>query len=282
MSRIAYVNGYYVPHRFATTHIEDRGYQFADGVYEVIALMNGKLIDLEPHLDRLDYSLAELKIERPVSREVLVHILKTTLQRNRLLSGMVYIQITRGVAPRYHGFPKAAEPTLVITCSYVNFEKIEGEKKKGIKVISLPDIRWRRPDIKSISLLPNVLGKQQALEQGAYEAILINREGYITESNSTNFWIIPKAGILQTFPISQQILNGITRRRVSQLAVKEGWEIVEKPFTLEQAKQAEEAFLSSSISGIMPVIAIDNQLIGTGKPGMIVSKLIDLYKEFAQ
>lgn len=282
MTRIAYVNGAYVPHAFATTHIEDRGYQFADGVYEVVALVGGKLIDLNPHLERLEYSLKELQIATPVSRQALIHIIMTTLEKNRLVDGMVYVQITRGVAPRYHGFPAEVAPVLVVTCRYVNPLKLEQEKKKGVNVISLPDIRWLRPDIKSISLLPNILGKQKALDQGAYEAILINKDGYVTESNAANFWIIPENGILQTFPISQQILNGITRGRLSQLASNKGWKILEEPFTLDQAKQAREAFLSSSVSGIVPVIQIDKQVVGEGTPGLMVTQLIDLYKEFTR
>lgn len=282
MSRIAYVNGSYVPHPQATTHIEDRGYQFADGVYEVVALVGGKLLDFEPHLDRLDYSLNELKLAKPVARPVLRHIIHTVLRKNRLQDGMVYLQVTRGVATRNHEFPQHTRPVLVVTCRYVCRKKIEMTKQQGVKVISLPDIRWARPDIKSISLLPNILGKQQAVEKGAYEAILINQDGFVTETNSTNFWIMPERGVLQTHPASQDILNGITRQRLIQLASSLGIKIKEQPFTLVDAYAAEETFLSSSISGIVPVIQIDDCQIGTGQPGNIVSQLNQSYQQFAK
>lgn len=282
MSRIAYVNGSYVPHLQATTHIEDRGYQFADGVYEVVALVDGKLLDFEPHLDRLDYSLNELRIKQPVSRVALRHIIYTVLQKNRLKNGMIYLQVTRGIAPRNHEFPKQSRPILVITCQYVCQKKIGTLRQNGVKVISLPDIRWARPDIKSISLLPNILGKQQAVDKGAYEAILINHDGVITETNSTNFWIISESNVLQTHPASQDILNGITRQRLMQIASSLGLKIKEQPFTLDDAYRAKEAFLSSSISGIVPVIQIDECKIDTGQPGNIVSQLIQNYQQFAK
>jgi D-alanine transaminase len=282
MSRIAYVNGSYIPQPQATTHIEDRGYQFADGVYEVVALIGGKLLDFEPHIDRLDYSLNELKIKQPVSRPALRHIIHTVIQKNRLKDGMVYLQVTRGVATRNHEFPQQSRPVLVITCRYICQKKIETMRQHGIKVISLPDIRWARPDIKSISLLPNILGKQQAIEKGAYEAILINRDGFITETNSTNFWIILENGVLQTHPASQEILNGITRQRLIQIANSIGLKIKEQPFTLDDAYVAKEAFLSSSISGILPVTQINDYKLGTGQPGNIVSQLIQHYRQFSK
>lgn len=282
MSRIAYVNGAYVPHQSATTHIEDRGYQFADGVYEVIALVAGKLLDLDPHLDRLEYSLNELQIESPVSRPALKHILQILLQKNRLYDGMVYIQITRGVAPRYHEFPVKPQPMLVMTCRYVCPAKIARVREQGVRVISLQDMRWSRPDIKSISLLPNILGKQKAIDNGAYEAILINRNGHITETNSTNFWIIPKKGVLQTYPASNDILNGITRQRLMKLVAPLNIEVKEQPFTLAEALKAEEAFLSSSVSGIVPVIQIDDHKVGQGQPGTIVPQLIQSYQQFGR
>lgn len=282
MSRIAYVNGAYVPHRSAVTHIEDRGYQFADGVYEVIALVQGKLLDLDPHLDRLDYSLDEVRIRQPLSRSGLKHVIRMVLQKNRLQEGLVYIQVTRGIAARSHEFPRQVDPVLVVTCRYVDPAKLANLRREGVKVISLPESRWARPDIKSVSLLPNVLGKQKALDQGSYEAILINREGYVTETNSTNFWIVPSQGILQTYPACGHILNGITRQRLIKLVGPLGFEVKEHPFTLKEALQAEEAFLSSSISGIVPVTRIDNQIIGSGRPGDVVMHLTKIYQEFAR
>lgn len=281
MSRIAYVNGTYVPHQSATTHIEDRGYQFADGVYEVVALVNRCLLELEPHLDRLDYSLGELKIVSPMPRPALRHIIQQVIKKNRLHDGMIYIQVTRGCAARTHEFPSNVTPILVVTCRYVCQKKIYSRKQKGVKVISLPDIRWGRCDIKSIALLPNVLGKQQAIEQGAYEAILINQNGFITETNSTNFWIVRETGILQTYPASADILNGITRQRLKKLAISLGMTVLEQPFTLEEATTAPEAFLSSSVSGIIPVIQINDNKIGTGQPEKIVTKLIQSYEQFS-
>lgn len=282
MSRIAYVNGAYVPHQSATTHIEDRGYQFADGVYEVVALVAGKLLDLDPHLDRLEYSLNELQIDNPISRPALKHIIQNLLQKNRLQDGMVYLQITRGIAPRYHEFPANVQPTLVITCRYVCPAKMARVREQGVKLISLPDTRWARPDIKSISLLPNILGKQKALDNGAYEAILINRNGHITETNSTNFWIMPEEGILQTHPASNDILNGITRQRLIKLVGSLGVKVRQQPFTLIDALRAREAFLSSSVSGIVPVVQIDDYKIGQGQPGEIVSQLIKGYQQFGK
>lgn len=282
MSRIAYVNGAYVPHQSAFTHIEDRGYQFADGVYEVIALAADKLLDLDPHLDRLDYSLRELRINNPVSRPALKHIIQTLLHKNRLHDGMVYLQITRGTAPRYHEFPANSHPTLVITCRYVCPVKTGRVRTQGVKLISLPDTRWARPDIKSISLLPNILGKQKAVDNGAYEAILINHHGHVTETNSTNFWVIPEEGVLQTHPASHDILNGITRQRLMKLSTSLGLTIKEESFTLADALKAREAFLSSSVSGIVPVIQIDDHKIGHGTPGAIVPQLIKSYQQFGQ
>ena len=275
MSRIANVNGVYLPHPLATTHIEDRGYQFADGVYEVIALVAGQLLDLDPHLDRLEYSLNEVRIDFPFSRVTLKHIIHILQRKNRLHDGMIYLQVTRGVSPRSHEFPLKARPTLVITCRYVCPIKTRQRREEGVKLISLPDLRWGRRDIKSISLLPNILGKQKAVDAGAYEAILINHKGHITETNSTNFWIIPEEGVLQTHPPSNDILKGITRQRLIKLATALGMTIKEEPFTLHEVLRAKEAFLSSSVSGIIPVIQIDTHKIGYGH----VSQLIKAYQQ---
>jgi D-alanine transaminase len=266
MSRVAYVNGRYENYGEAGVHIDDRGYQFADGVYEVIALIGGKLLDEDPHLDRLERSLGELRIAAPMTRSALKLVLRETVRRNRLHGGIVYIQISRGVAPRDHGFPKDVAPSLVVTA-----RRIKGAPKQavndGIGVISTRDIRWERADIKSTSLLPNVLAKQAAREAHAFEAWLVDDKGFVTEGSSTNAWIVTRNGELVTHPADKAILNGITRLGVLAAARRQGLKIVERPFTLEEARNAKEAFLSSTTSHVLAVVSIDGKAVGNGHPG---------------
>jgi len=272
MSRVAYVNGRYEVYGEAGVHIDDRGYQFADGVYEVIAVIGGKLLDEGPHLDRLERSLRELRIPAPMRRDALKVVLRETLRQNRIKSGIVYIQISRGVAPRDHGFPKNAAPSLVVTA-----RRIKGASAAavadGIGVITLPDIRWRRADIKSTSLLPNILAKQAAREAKAYEAWQVDDQGFVTEGASTNAWIVTKNGELVTHPANQAILNGITRLGVLEAARRQGLKIVERPFTVDEAKNAKEAFISSTTSHVLPVVSIDGHSVGNGHPGEITLAL---------
>lgn len=276
MSRVAYVNGRYVAQRAACVHIEDRGYQFADGVYEVIAVCARALVDTEPHLDRLERSLRELKIARPMSRSALALVINEVVARNRVEDGIVYIQMTRGVAPRDHAFPRQQETQVVMTARRSKpHPSSYGED--GVKVISVPDIRWERCDIKSVSLLPNVLAKQRAREAGAYEALFVAADGMVTEGSSTNAWIVTTAGELVTQPSSNAILSGITRRTVMEIVREEGLSLVERGFTLSEAKAAREAFVTSTTAFVMPVTQIDDAVIANGKAGSVSSKLRQRY-----
>lgn len=281
MSRIAYVNGRYVPHRDASVHVEDRGYQFADGVYEVVTARGGKLIDEEPHLDRLDRSLRELRIASPMARGPLKVVLREVLRRNGVTDGIVYLQVTRGVARRDHPFPAKAEPALVITAARKR-ALARAAVEQGVAARSVPDIRWKRCDIKSVSLLPNVLAKQEARESGAYEAWLVDEQGRVTEGASTNAWIVTRDGELVTRPTGEDILAGITRASVAKLARAHGMRLVERPFTLDEAKSAREAFITSATSFVLPVVKIDDTVIGNGRAGSIALALADLYDGYAE
>ncbi|OUT98415.1 MAG: D-amino acid aminotransferase, partial [Flammeovirgaceae bacterium TMED32] len=210
MSRVAYVNGRYLRHAEAQVHVEDRGYQFSDGVYEVILIKNGKMIDEEQHLERLKKSLSSLEINPPMKRAPMRHVMKELIKRNKFRNGIVYIQITRGVAAREHSFPKYSKPALVMTARRIA-TKTNDEIESGVKVITIDDIRWKRCDIKSTSLLPNVLGKQTARRQGAYEAWMVDASGFVTEGTSTNAWIVTSDGKLITAELGSNILSGITR-----------------------------------------------------------------------
>lgn len=278
MSRIAYVNGRYVPHRRAVVHVEDRGYQFADGVYEVIAITNGKFIDEEPHLDRLDRSLSELEIDTPLGRSALRTVMREVARRNRVRNGIVYLQITRGVAPRDHGFPAMTPPALVITARSQAPKR--APQSEGIDVVTVPDIRWKRRDIKSISLLPNILAKQTAVAAGAYEAWMVEADGTVTEGSATNAWIVSKDKELITRPPDNNILNGITRQSLRDLAVAEGYSFVERPFTVEEAMAAKEVFITSTTSWVMPVVRIDDQSIANGEPGSLTRSLQAMYVDY--
>jgi D-alanine transaminase len=279
MPRHAYVNGRYVPHGDATVHIEDRGYQFADGVYEVITIVDGHLVDEEPHVDRLDRSLNELRIAWPVSRRALGFLMRTLIRRNGVRTGIIYIQVTRGVAPRDFRFPKGAEPSLVMTTRHMTF----GSPKlmeEGVSVVTIPDIRWQRRDIKSIALLPQALGKQQAAEAGAFEAWMVDPDGTVTEGTSSNAWIVTGEGVLVTRPATNLILNGITRLRILKLAAAAGLSHEERPFTVEEACRAREAFISSATTFVTPVTRIDGRSIGNGVPGSLASALRADYLAF--
>jgi D-alanine transaminase len=280
MPRDAYVNGRYVPHAEARVHVEDRAYQFADGVYEVIAVHAGKLVDEEPHLDRLGHSLSSLRIEWPMSRAALKLAMRELIRRNLVANGMVYLQISRGVAPRDHAFPKSnPRPALVMTTRHArppNLKLLE----TGGAAITIPDIRWQRCDIKSVSLLPNILGKQQAAEAGAYEAWQVAADGTVTEGTSTNAWIVTQDGKVVTRPLSHAILAGITRRTVMKLAAEEGLAVEERPFTVEEARTAREAFLTSTTSFVLPITRLDGEPIADGKPGRLSRRLRDWYLRY--
>jgi D-alanine transaminase len=279
MGHIAYINGRYLPQSEATVHIEDRGYNFADGIYEVIAVHNGKLVDEEPHIVRLRRSLNELKIEWPVTENALKFLMREVIRRNHFKEGMIYMQITRGVAPRDHAFPEDAQSSLMMT---IRRSKPFDAKAiaKGVRVITIPDIRWKRNDIKSISLLGNVLGKQQAREAGAYEAWMFDENGDVTEGTSSNAWIVSKQGELVTRQLSNAILSGITRLTVLKLAKETGIKFVERAFSIDEAKHAKEAFLTSTTSFVKPIVQIDDDKVADGKAGPLCRALLDRYGSY--
>ncbi|MBR84180.1 MAG: D-amino acid aminotransferase [Magnetovibrio sp.] len=281
MSRIAYVNGQYVSHRDATVHVEDRGYQFADGVYEVFAVMGGKLIGEQGHLERLAHSLSELRIEWPMSRAALMVAVKEIVRRNHVLDGLVYLQITRGVSPRDHPFPQHSDSALVITARKSG-PLDKDTLRNGVDIITIPDIRWQRCDIKSVALLANVLGKQEAREANAFEAWQVDEDGYITEGTSTNAWIVTASGELVTRNVSTSILNGVTRLAVLEAAVEVGVDIIERPFTILEALAAREAFITSSTSHVKAVTRINGQSIGNGYVGDLTNRVLDAYVEYVE
>lgn len=279
MSRIAYVNGRFVPQMNAVTHINDRGYQFADGVYEVIAFVNGRFADEKGHLDRLARSLNELHIDMPVKRQALKFLMRELLRRNRYKNAAVYIQVTRGIAKRDFKFPANIKPCLVMSCWPYKFDT-NPALETGIKAVTVEDQRWARRDIKTIALLPQALAKQKAHEKGAYEALMVNQDGFITEGSSSNFWLY-KDGALKTTPSSYEILKGVTRTAIYQIAKDEKIEIVEEHITPEEAYRADEAFCTSATGLLVPVVDIDGNIIGSGKPGELARKIYNLYRQYA-
>lgn len=276
MARIAYVNGRYMDHALASVHIEDRGYQFSDGIYEYIAFYNRKLLDADAHFKRLERSLNELEIGSPVAAAALGVIIRELIERNGREDGGLYIQVTRGVAKRDHVFPKNVRPTLVMTICGAKTPK-PNEFADGVKVITTPDIRWGRRDIKSISLLANILAKQKASRQKVREALLTCEDGTINEGAASNAFIVNKSGTLLTHPLDENILGGITRDVVLKLARKAGIYVEEKPFSMTDAKNAAEAFITSTSINVLPVVKIDDKLIGGGKVGEVTKKLGELY-----
>ncbi len=278
MPRVSYVNGRFVPHGDALVHVEDRAYQFSDSVYELWGVMNGKLIDHELHLDRLERSLGELRIEAPMSRAALALLLKEMVRRNRIKNGAVYLQISRGVAPRDHAFPtELVAPAIVMTAKPIAPAYYAGKFKDGIKIITVPDIRWARRDIKSTSLLGNVLAIQAARDAGADDAWQVDGEGFITEGSRSNAWIVDKDGNLVTRRADNDILNGITRRVIIGLAEDEGRKIIERAFTVDEAQGAREAFQTSASAGVIPVVEIDGRPVANGSPGSVVTAVREIY-----
>jgi D-alanine transaminase len=277
MSRIAYIDGVYQPLNMPGILVEDRGYQFADGVYEVCAIRGGKLLDEARHLDRLDYSLAALDMPPPMSRAALQQVMRETLRRNRVRDGILYMQVSRGVAPREHMFNPDLKPVLVITARPIAADRRAQIMKKGISVVSVPDQRWARCDIKSISLLPNVLARQSARNAKVQEAWQIDGQGMVTEGAATNAWIVDAKGVLRTRPASHEILNGIVRQVLLDCVADLGMKFEEKPFSLKEALAAKECFSTASTMSVFPVIDIDGQKIGAGKPGEVAKMLSDAY-----
>lgn len=283
MSRIAYVNGRYVPHGQASVHVEDRGYQFADGIYEVIEVRGGGFVDEGRHLARLLRSLRELRIAAPLGADALRVVLREVVARNKVRHGAVYFQVTRGVARRDHVFPDpGVRPSLVVTAKSVDPAAAGLKAAKGIKVITMPDMRWKRPDIKTISLTANVLAKQAAKEQGAGEAWLLDADGLVTEGGSSNAWIIDRAGTAITHPVDNAILQGVTRTTLLELLRTLGRPVEERRFSPEEAYAAQEAFVTSATSIVTPVVAVDGRPLGTGAPGPIATELRRRFHEVAQ
>lgn len=276
MPRFAYVNGAYVRHAEAATHIEDRGYQFSDGVYEVVLVIGGKPWDADGHFARLRRSLGELRIDPPMGEAALRIVIGELVRRNRLTDALVYLQITRGVAPRNHSFPPpGTPPCLVLTARRFDLSASDARAAKGVKVITAPDERWARVDIKTVSLLPNILAKQAASEAGAYEAWLV-RNGTVTEGSSSNAWIVTPAGELVTHPLTHEILGGITRKTALRAAAELGFTVVERPFTRDEALGAREAFITSATSLVTPVADLDEKHFGP--PGPVATGLRAKYK----
>ncbi|MGA8970415.1 MAG: D-amino-acid transaminase [Pseudolabrys sp.] len=283
MSRIAYVNGCYLPRNEAKVAVEDRGYQFADGVYEVCEVRGGRVVDERRHMARLDRSLGELRIARPMSPAALAIVLRETIRRNRVRDGIVYVQVTRGVARRDFAFPADhTRPSLVVTARSNDLEHLEQTAVEGIAVVTVPDIRWKRVDIKSVALLPNVLAKQTAREQGAREAWLVDGEGRITEGASSNAWIVSRDGKLITHPLGHDILAGITRSVVIDVIKAQGLAFEERCFTVEEAYAAREAFVTSASQIVLPVVSIDGRPVGNGAPGLIATALRRDYHRHAE
>lgn len=283
MSRIAYVNGRYVPHARASVHIEDRGYQFADGVYEVCEVKAGKLIDERRHMERLVRSLGELKIALPMTLKALGVVLRETIARNRVQDGLVYLQITRGVARRDFVFPaEGTKPSLVVIARSKDPAKTESASLAGIAVVTTKDNRWDRVDIKTVGLLPNALASQYAKEQGASEAWLVDRDGFVTEGSHSNAWIVTADRKIVTRPAEHGILRGITRTVIFEVAKKLGHQIDERPFTLKEALAATEAFNTSATQIVMPVVKIDGAAVGNGKPGEVAKALRARFYEIAE
>jgi D-alanine transaminase len=282
MSRIAYVNGHYMPAAEAMVSVEDRGYQFADGVYEVCEVRGGRLVDEARHMARLARSLKELRIAHPMTPAALSVVLHETVRCNRVQDGTVYVQITRGAARRDFPFPATAtRPSVVAIARAGDTARLERMAAEGIAVVTMPDIRWGRVDIKSVALLPNVLAKQAAREQGAREAWLVDAEGRVTEGASSNAWIVSREGVLTTRPLGHDILPGITRAVAIEVAKAEGLGFEERSFTVAEAQEAREAFITSASQAVMPVVRIDGRSIGTGSPGPVATALRARYHRHA-
>jgi D-alanine transaminase len=283
LSRIAYVNGRFLRHAEAGVSIEDRGFQFADAIYEVWGVLGGGLTDWDGHMERLKRSLAELAMPMPMSEAALLVVLRETVRRNRVVDGMVYLQVTRGAARRDHAFPRTPVPlTVVATARTIDLAAEEAKAARGVAVITQPDIRWGRCDIKTVGLLPNALAKQAAREAGAYEAWLVDAEGLVTEGASTNAWIVDREGRLRTRDTGANILRGITRKTLMDLAAELQLPVEEKPFTVAEAKQASEAFLTAASAFVTPIVSIDGETVGSGRPGPVATRLRALYLQQAR
>jgi D-alanine transaminase len=283
MSRIAYVNGRYVRHADAMVHVEDRGYQFADGVYEVCEVRGGRLIDERRHMGRLVRSLGELRMALPMPLAALGVVLRETVRRNRVRDGLVYLQVTRGVAPRDFVFPPpATRAGVVVTARSLDRARLEAAANEGIAVVTVPDNRWDRVDIKSVALLPNVLAKQAARDAGAKEAWFVDADGMVTEGGSSNAWIVTRDGRLVTRPAERGILRGITRTVLLDVIAAHDLVFEERGFSVAEAYAAREAFITSASQIVMPVVSIDGRPVGNGAPGLVATALRRDFHRFAE
>jgi D-alanine transaminase len=283
MSRIAYVNGGYVPLRQAMVHVEDRGYQFGDAVYEVCEVRGGRLVDERRHLERLRRSLEALQIRLPMSHSALGIVLREVVARNRIGYGIVYLQVSRGVARRDHAFPAPdVPPSLVVTARPLNARRNEVLAAAGIAVVSVPDNRWGRVDIKTTGLLPNVLARQAAIAQGARDAWFVDNDGKVTEAASANAWIVTEAGRVVTRPADHGILKGITRTVLFDAIKAQGLSLEERAFTLAEAYAAREAFVTAASQIVLPVVRIDGHVIGEGRPGPLATALRRTFHQYVE
>jgi D-alanine transaminase len=274
MTRTVYVNGRYLPWGEAAVHAEDRGFQFGDAVYEVCEVKGGRLVDETRHMGRLARSLSELRIPQPMAPGAWARVLRETIRRNRVRDGIVYLQVSRGARPRDFLFPPAdVAPTVVCLARSVPPRRAEKAAETGIAVKTMPDPRWARCDIKTVMLLPAALAKEAARAEGAKEAWFVDRDGFVTEGASSNAWIVDKEGRLITRAADTAILRGVTRTTLIDVLKREGLELVERPFTVAEAKAAREAFITSATNIVMPVVQIDGQPVGNGAPGLLTQRL---------
>ncbi len=283
MSRTVYVNGQYVPYHQAQVPAEDRGFQFGDAVYEVCEVRDGRLVDETRHMDRLARSLRALRIPEPMARGAWTRVLRETIRRNRVVDGSLYLQVSRGARPRDFFFPPAGtEPTVVCVARHASRVKSEMKAAKGIAIKTMPDIRWARCDIKTVMLLPASLAKEAAKAEGAEDAWFVDAKGFVTEGASANAWIVDREGRLVTRQLDNGILPGVTRRTLLDLLAREGITLVERPFTVEEAKTSREAFITSATSLVMPVIAIDGAPVANGAPGLLSQRLRAAFHSVAE
>jgi D-alanine transaminase len=282
LSRIVYVNGRYVPYAQAAVHVEDRGFQFADGIYEVCEVRGGHLVDEARHMARLARSLGELQIAQPMRTAALAHVMRQVIRRNHVRNGLVYLQVTRGASPREFYFPDAGvPPTVVCLARSISPARVDTSAATGIAVKSMPDIRWQRCDIKTVMLLPACLAKEAARKDGAREAWFVDKDGLVTEGASSNAWIVDQSGAVITRPLGADILPGVTRATLLDAIKEEGMQLIERPFALTEAFAAREAFITSATQTVMPVVRIDGRSVGDGKPGAIVQRLRLKFHQFA-
>ena len=280
MSRIVYVNGEYLPEEHAKISVFDRGFLFADGVYEVSSVLDGRLVDNRAHLARLRRSLDALGMRPPVDEAGIVRVQRALVERNRLREGLVYLQITRGAADRDFAYPEGATPSLVMFTQARALVDAPAART-GIRVVSAPDLRWKRRDLKTVGLLPAAMAKQAALDAGAHDAWMVE-DGKVTEGSSSNAWIVDAGGRIVTRHLGPEILHGVTRAALLRLSREAGIEVEERPFRLDEAASAREAFGTSASTFVLPVVEIDGRPVGDGAPGPITGRLRRLYVEEAR